>query len=283
MGFPIEEVPISWINRTFDMGHSSFHVIRVGGGYLSVLWGAFLARNFGVGRYRARLKGPSQAGAPGGLFGLDEQAGEALGAGLGGAFARGDVSGPESVEAGFARLRARNGQERVMMNCAGIAPAAKTVSKGVAHDPAVFLKTLQVNLFGSFNCASQSALGMVSAEPLDADGERGVVISTTSVAAFEGQVGQVASSASKGGIVGMTLPMARDLSRDGVRVCTIAPGIFRTPLLAGLPEGVQDSLAAQVPLPSRLGDPPEVAALPRHLLETTIVTCVALQVDVAVP
>jgi len=219
------------------------------------------------------------AGAPVGIFDLNEEAGEALAAELGGTFAKVDVSDPASVAAGFAKIRAANGQERILVNCAGIGPAAKTVSKGVAHDPAPFLKTIQVNLFGTFNCASQAAAGMVAADPVSADGERGVIVNTASVAAYDGQIGQVAYSASKGGIVGMTLPMARDLSRDGVRVCTIAPGIFKTPLLASLPEDVQASLGAQVPFPSRLGDPAEYAALAKHIAENAMLNGETIRLD----
>ncbi len=230
----------------------------------------------------AVARGFSRAGAKVGIFDLNEAAGEALAQALGGTFARFDVSDPVSVAAGFKALRAAHGQERVMVNCAGIGPAAKTVSKGVPHDAILFEKVIHVNLLGSFNCASQSAAGMVAAEPLGPDGERGVIVNTASVAAFEGQVGQVAYSASKGGIVGMTLPMARDLARDGVRVVTIAPGLFKTPLLEGLPEEVQQSLGAQVPFPSRLGDPAEFAALARHIVENTMLNGEVIRLDGAI-
>jgi NAD(P)-dependent dehydrogenase (short-subunit alcohol dehydrogenase family) len=221
-------------------------------------------------------------GAPVGIFDLNEELGRAVATDLGGAFARVDVADPESVRAGFASLRAANGQERILMNCAGIGPAAKTVSKGVAHDPALFLKTITVNLGGTFNCASQSAEGMVAADALNADGARGVIINTASVAAYDGQVGQVAYAASKGGVVGMTLPMARDLARDGVRVNTIAPGIFLTPLLHQLPPEVQDSLGAQVPFPSRLGRPEEFAALALHIAENDMLNAEVIRLDGAI-
>ncbi|GGD33766.1 SDR family NAD(P)-dependent oxidoreductase [Sinisalibacter lacisalsi] len=221
-------------------------------------------------------------GAPVALFDLNEARGEAVAAELGGVFARVDVSDPESVRAGFAKVRAVQGQERVLMNCAGIGPAAKTVSKGVAHDPALFMKAITVNLGGSFNCASQAAEGMVAAEPLNDDGERGAIINTASVAAFDGQVGQVAYAASKGGVVGMTLPMARDLSRDGIRVNTIAPGIFLTPLLDQLPQEVQDSLGAQVPFPSRLGKPEEFAALALHMAQNAMLNAEVIRLDGAI-
>jgi NAD(P)-dependent dehydrogenase (short-subunit alcohol dehydrogenase family) len=222
------------------------------------------------------------AGAPVALFDLNEERGEAVAAELGGVFAKVDVSDPESVRAGFAKVRAVQGQERVLMNCAGIGPAAKTVSKGVAHDPALFMKAITINLGGSFNCASQAAEGMVAAEALNEDGERGAIINTASVAAYDGQVGQVAYAASKGGIVGMTLPMARDLSRDGVRVNTIAPGIFLTPLLHQLPQEVQDSLGAQVPFPSRLGKPEEFADLALHIASNTMMNAEVIRLDGAI-
>ncbi len=224
----------------------------------------------------------AKAGARVGIFDLNEDGGQALAAELDGAFARVDVSDPVSVAAGFKTLRAAHGQERVMMNCAGIGPASKTVSKGMAHDALLFEKVIHVNLLGSFHCASQAAAGMVAAEPVGPDKERGVIINTASVAAFEGQVGQVAYAASKGGIVGMTLPMARDLSRDGVRVATIAPGLFKTPLLEGLPQDVQDSLGAQVPFPSRLGNPAEFAALARHITENPMLNGEVIRLDGAI-
>jgi NAD(P)-dependent dehydrogenase (short-subunit alcohol dehydrogenase family) len=176
------------------------------------------------------------------VFDLNVEAGEAQAAALGGRFARVDVADPDSVAAGLDAAEAAFGTPRVVVNCAGIAPAAKTVSRGSAHDPELFETVIRVNLMGSFTCASQAAARMVAAEPLGPDGARGVIVNTASVAAYEGQVGQVAYAASKGGIVGMTLPMARDLADKGVRVCAIAPGLFLTPLLEGLPQEVQDSL-----------------------------------------
>ncbi len=221
----------------------------------------------------------AEAGAPVGIFDLNADQGAAVAQDLGGTFAQVDVADPASVRAGFDKVRAANGQERVLVNCAGIGPAAKTVSKGVAHDPDLFTKVIAVNLAGSFNCASVAAAGMAAADPVDADGARGVIINTASVAAYDGQVGQVAYAASKGGIVGMTLPMARDLARDGVRVNTIAPGIFRTPLLQELPEEVQTSLGAQVPFPSRLGQPEEFAALARHIAENSMLNAEVIRLD----
>ncbi|MCI2398129.1 SDR family NAD(P)-dependent oxidoreductase [Aliiroseovarius subalbicans] len=230
----------------------------------------------------AVARGFAAAGAKVGIFDLNEEGGQALAAELGGAFARVDVSDPTSVAEGFETLRAVHGQERVMVNCAGIGPAAKTVSKGEAHDAGLFAKVIGVNLIGSFNCASQSAAGMVNADPVTDDGERGVIVNTASVAAFDGQIGQLAYAASKGGVVGMTLPMARDLSGEGVRVVTIAPGLFKTPLLEGLPQEVQDSLGAQVPFPSRLGDPAEYAAMARHIVENSMLNGEVIRLDGAI-
>jgi NAD(P)-dependent dehydrogenase (short-subunit alcohol dehydrogenase family) len=176
------------------------------------------------------------------VFDLNEDAGRALAGEIGGRFERVDVADPASVAAGMAAAEAALGVPRVLVNCAGIGPAAKTVSRGEPHDPGMFEKVIRVNLMGSFNCASQAAARMVAAEPMGPDGARGVIVNTASVAAYDGQVGQVAYAASKGGIVGMTLPMARDLADKGIRVCTIAPGLFLTPLLEGLPQEVQESL-----------------------------------------
>ncbi|MBZ0128003.1 MAG: SDR family NAD(P)-dependent oxidoreductase [Rhodobacteraceae bacterium] len=217
------------------------------------------------------------------LFDLNAERGEALAAELGGTFVKVDVSDVDSVEAGFAAARAAQGQERIMVNCAGIGVAAKTVGKdGKPHDAAFYERVIRINLIGTFLCASRAAAGMVASDPVTEDGERGVIINTASAAAFDGQIGQIAYSASKGGVVGMTLPMARDLSRDGVRVMSIAPGLFMTPMLAGLPEDVQKSLGAQVPFPSRLGDPAEYAALARHIVENAMLNGETIRLDGAI-
>ncbi|MDX5362490.1 MAG: 3-hydroxyacyl-CoA dehydrogenase [Alphaproteobacteria bacterium] len=216
------------------------------------------------------------------LFDMNAERGAQVAGEIGGTFCACDVTKPDDVERALADARAAHGQERVLVNCAGIGPAQKTVSKGRAHDPALFNKVIAVNLIGSFNCLSQSAAGMSEAEPLTADGERGVVVNTASVAAFDGQIGQVAYAASKGGIVGMTLPAARDLANLGVRVCTIAPGLFLTPLLQSLPQQVQDSLGAQVPFPSRLGSPAEYAALAVHIAENSMLNGEVIRLDGAI-
>lgn len=222
------------------------------------------------------------AGAKVGIFDLNEEAGQAMAEKLGGAFAKVDVSDAASVAEGFKTLRAALGQERVMVNCAGIAPAAKTQSKGEPHDAGLYAKVIGVNMIGTFNCASQAAAGMAMADPVTDDGERGVIVNTASIAAMDGQIGQLAYASSKGGVVGMTLPMARDLMRDGIRVMAIAPGIFKTPMVAGLPQEVQDSLGAQVPFPSRLGDPAEFAGMVRHIAENSFLNGEVIRLDGAV-
>jgi len=230
----------------------------------------------------ASAKGLAEAGLKVAIFDLNEEQGQAKAAELGGIFQKVDVSDAASVKAGFAAVTEQLGAPRVLVNCAGIGPAAKTVSRGEAHDAGLFSKVIGINLIGSFQCASEAAAGMVGAEPMAPDGQRGVIINTASVAAYEGQVGQVAYAASKGGIVGMTLPMARDLADKGVRVCTIAPGLFLTPLLEGLPQDVQDSLGAQVPFPSRLGQPAEYAKLVCHILDNPMLNGEVIRLDGAI-
>lgn len=216
------------------------------------------------------------------LFDLNAALAEQHAEKIGGTFQRVDVSDPASVSKGIAGAEKAFGTARILVNCAGIGGASKTVSRGAPHDPELFEKTIRVNLMGSFNCASQVAARMVAADPVDNDGTRGVIINTASVAAFDGQVGQLAYSASKGGIVAMTLPMARDLADKGIRVCTIAPGLFRTPLLDELPEDVQASLGAQVPFPSRLGNPSEFAELVSHISQNPMMNGEVIRLDGAI-
>jgi NAD(P)-dependent dehydrogenase (short-subunit alcohol dehydrogenase family) len=205
------------------------------------------------------------------LFDLNAETGEPLARELAGTFCRVDVASEASVDEGFAKARAAHGQERVLINCAGTGNAVKTASRDKAsgeikHFPlGNFDRIIQINLVGTFRCIAKSAAGMLGLEPLQ-DGERGVIVNTASVAAQDGQMGQAAYSASKGGIVGMTLPIARDLMSEGIRVNTILPGIFNTPLLNAAPDNVKAALAASVPFPKRLGDPDEYA----HLAETMI-------------
>jgi NAD(P)-dependent dehydrogenase (short-subunit alcohol dehydrogenase family) len=231
----------------------------------------------------ATAKALADAGLKVALFDLNEEAGQAKAAELGGSFHKVDVSDPASVKAGMnAVVDALGANPRVLVNCAGIGPASKTVSRGEPHDPAMFAKVIGINLVGSFICASEAAARMVAADPMAPDGARGVIINTASVAAYEGQVGQVAYAASKGGIVGMTLPMARDLADKGVRGCTIAPGLFLTPLLEGLPQDVQASLGAQVPFPSRLGDPSEYGKLVCHIVDNPMLNGEVIRLDGAI-
>lgn len=216
------------------------------------------------------------------LFDLDRDRGEAVAAEIGGLFATVDVTSDDSVAAGFAAAREAHGQERLLVNCAGIAPAARTVSRSGPHSTALFEKVVLVNLGGTFRCLSQAAAGMATLDPVTPSGERGVIVSTASVAAFDGQIGQAAYAASKGGVAALTLPVARDLSASGVRVMTIAPGIFETPMLAGLPQEVQDSLGRQVPFPSRLGRPSEYAALVMHICENEMLNGETIRLDGAI-
>ncbi|MDZ4317417.1 MAG: SDR family NAD(P)-dependent oxidoreductase, partial [Phenylobacterium sp.] len=200
------------------------------------------------------------------IFDMNADKGEAVAKDVGGVFCKVDVTDDATVEAGFEKARAAHGQERILINCAGTGFAAKTASRDKttgetkSHPIAIFEKIVQINLVGTFRCVAKAAQGMLSLEPLE-DGERGVIVNTASVAAVDGQVGQAAYSASKGGVVGMTLPIARDLMNDGIRVNTILPGIFNTPLMNAAPENVKAALAASVPFPKRLGNAEEYASL----------------------
>jgi NAD(P)-dependent dehydrogenase (short-subunit alcohol dehydrogenase family) len=196
-------------------------------------------------------------------------------------FARTDVTEEASVRAAVDSAVQTFGGLHGAINCAGIGIAMRTLGRDGPHPLDAFVRVINVNLIGTFNAIRMEAAAMASGEP-SAAGERGVIINTASVAAFEGQIGQVAYSASKGGIVGMTLPIARDLARDGIRVVTIAPGIFDTPLLAGLPEPARMSLGQQVPFPSRLGRPEEYAALAQHIVENEMLNGEVIRLDGAI-
>jgi len=206
------------------------------------------------------------------IFDLQAEKGEALAKEIGGVFCEVNVTSDESVDAGFAKARAANGQERVLVCCAGTGNAVKTASRSkedgsIKHFPLeAFNWLIQINLIGTFRCVAKSAAGMLTLEP-GVDGERGAMVMTASVAAEDGQIGQAAYSASKGGVVGMTLPIARDLMGEGIRINTILPGIFETPLMQGAPQNVKDALAASVPFPKRLGNPPEYAQLALTMIE----------------
>ncbi|MBB4631273.1 SDR family NAD(P)-dependent oxidoreductase [Sphingosinicella soli] len=229
-------------------------------GTAAVVTGA--ASGLGAATARALAK----EGAKVAIFDMNAEQGEAIAAEIGGVFCNVDVTSDDSVDAGFAKARAAHGQERILVNCAGIGNAIKTASRDKAtgdlkHFPLdAFNKVIQINLVGTFRCIAKSAAGMLTLEPME-DGERGAIVNTASVAAEDGQIGQAAYSASKGGVVGMTLPIARDLMSEGIRVNTILPGIFNTPLLQAAPDNVKASLAASVPFPKRLGEPEEYAKL----------------------
>ncbi len=218
----------------------------------------------GLGEATARAL--AAAGVKVAIFDRDAAKGEAVAAELGGVFCKVDVTSDAEVDAGFARARAAHGQERILINCAGTGNAAKTASRSretgeIKHFPLdAFNMIIQINLIGTFRCIAKAAAGMLTLEPMG-DGERGCIVNTASVAAEDGQMGQAAYSASKGGVVGMTLPIARDLMSEGIRVNTILPGIFNTPLMQGAPDKVKDALAASVPFPKRLGHASEYASL----------------------
>jgi NAD(P)-dependent dehydrogenase (short-subunit alcohol dehydrogenase family) len=200
------------------------------------------------------------------IFDMNEEKGEAMAKEVGGVFCKCNVTSEEEVDAAFAKARAAHGQERILVNCAGTGNAIKTASRdkqtgATKHFPLdSFNLIIQINLVGTFRCIAKSAKGMLDLEPME-DGERGAIVNTASVAAEDGQMGQAAYSASKGGVVGMTLPIARDLAGDGIRVNTILPGIFNTPLMQFAPEPVKAALAASVPFPKRLGNAEEYAQL----------------------
>ena len=224
----------------------------------------------GLGAATARAL--AARGAKVAIFDLQADKGEALADEIGGVFCKVDVTSDDSVDAGFAAARAAHGQERILVNCAGTGNAAKTAGRSkqdgsINHFPLdAFDRIIQINLVGTFRCIAKSAAGMLTLEPGE-DSERGAIVNTASAAAEDGQMGQAAYSASKAGVVGMTLPIARDLMSEGIRVNTILPGIFDTPLLAVAPQQVRDALAASVPFPKRLGRPEEFAALALTMIE----------------
>ena len=215
------------------------------------------------------------------IFDVNEEAGKAQAAKLGGLFVKTDVTSDESVSAAIAAAEEAHGVARILVNCAGIAPAIKTVGKEAKPHPLdAFRKAVEVNLIGSFNVLSKMAARLAEADPIGE--ERGVIVNTASVAAYDGQIGQAAYSASKGGVVGMTLPVARDLAQLKIRVMTIAPGIFLTPMLMGLPQPAQDSLGTQVPHPSRLGRPEEYAQLVQSIIANPMLNGEVIRLDGAI-
>ena len=215
------------------------------------------------------------------IFDLNEEVGKAHAQEIGATFQKVNVADEASVAAALDAAQAANGVARVLVNCAGIAPAVKTVGReNIPHSAEIFTKAITVNLIGTFTMIAQFAARLAAAEPIGE--ERGVIINTASVAAYDGQIGQAAYSASKGGVVGMTLPIARDLSQHQIRVMTIAPGIFLTPMLLGLPQAAQDSLGKMVPHPSRLGRPEEYAKLAASIIDNPMLNGEVIRLDGAI-
>ena len=236
----------------------------------------------GLGEATARLL--AERGARVAVFDRDAEKGERVAQEIGGVFAQVDVTSDEAVAAGFAKAREAHGQERILVNCAGVANAAKTVGRDKETGAVRPYRMMQfelaigINLIGTFRCIANAAAGMVDGEPGE-DGERGVIINTASVAAEDGQIGQAAYAASKGGVLAMTLPIARDLMNDGVRVNVILPGVFKTPMVAMMPPNVQDALGAQVPFPKRLGQAEEYARLALFLIENRYMNAASVRLD----
>ncbi|MBP6031094.1 MAG: SDR family NAD(P)-dependent oxidoreductase [Sphingobium sp.] len=215
------------------------------------------------------------------IFDLNEEIGRAHAEAIGGLFVKTNVADDQGVADALAQAEAAHGTARILVNCAGIASAVKTVGREfAAHPLEVFRKTIEVNLVGTYNMISKFAARLAQAEPQGE--ERGVIVNTASVAAYDGQIGQAAYAASKSGVVGMTLPVARDLAQHLIRVVTIAPGIFWTPMLAGLPQAAQDSLGQQVPHPSRLGKPAEYAQLVESIIANPMLNGETIRLDGAI-
>lgn len=220
-----------------------------------------------------------------GIFDMNEARGEQVAAEIGGVFAKVNVADEASVDAGFAAVRAENGTERLLINCAGIGLGMKTASRKrdtgsiLAHDVAAYKRVLDINLFGSFLCASKSAAAMMALEPMDPDGERGLIVNTASVAAQDGQIGQLAYAASKGGILSMALPMARDLAREGIRVNTILPGFYETPIYEQMKPEVKESLRAHVQFPNRFGQPSEFGDVAVFMAEHAYINAEYIRTD----
>src|ERR671938_821192 len=233
----------------------------------------------GLGAASARMA--AENGAKVVIADMQAEAGEKLAREIGARFAKTDVGSEADGKAAVALALKEFGGLHVLVNCAGIAIAERTLGKEAPQDLGRFERVLKVNLLGTFNMIRLAADAMAKAVP-NASGERGVIVNTASVAAFDGQIGQAAYSASKAGVVGMTLPIARELAQHGIRVMTIAPGIFDTPMLAAMPEAVRQSLGQQVPFPSRLGRPAEYAALVRHIFENEMLNGEVIRLDGAI-
>ena len=223
----------------------------------------------------------AEAGAQIAIWDIQEDKGMEIAKEVGGVFCKCDVISEDSVTAAMNETKEALGVARILVNCAGTGIAVKTSSRGEPHPLDQFQRIININLIGTFNCIRLATTAMIELEPGE-HGERGVVINTASVAAYDGQIGQAAYAASKGGIVGMTLPIARDLANKGIRVCTIAPGIFETPLLGTLPEDVRQSLANSVPFPQKLGQPHEFAQLARQIVENVMLNGETIRLDGAI-
>jgi len=234
----------------------------------------------GSGLGEATARALAAKGAKVAIVDLQDDKAAQVAADIGGVAVRADVTSEADIRAALATAASAHGAVRVAVNCAGVAPAARVVSKKGVHALDMFQKVVNINLIGTFNVIRLVAEGLMEAELRD--GERGVIVNTASVAAFDGQIGQAAYAASKAGVAGLTLPVARDLAQYGVRVCTIAPGLFLTPMLLGLPEEAQKSLGEQAPFPSRLGNPSEYASLAVQIVENSMLNGETIRLDAAI-
>lgn len=240
----------------------------------------------GLGAATARVL--NEAGVKIAIFDLDETGGKKVASDLGGVFCSCDVTDQANIEQALESARAANGQERILVNCAGVAMGGRTARRNKKtgdiepHDLKSFAKVIDINLLGTFNMMALSAAGMMTLDPVTPDGGRGVMVNTASVAAQDGQIGQAAYAASKGGVMSMTLPVARDLSREGIRVVAILPGLFNTPMVAALPDDVREALSASVPFPARYGEPEEFGALVKHIVENDMLNGECIRLDGAI-
>jgi len=237
----------------------------------------------GLGEATARML--ASHGVKVAIFDMNAERGEAVARDMGALFCQVDVTDETSIDAGLVKAREKNGVERILVNCAGVAPGRRTVTKKretgelIPHDLASFRRTVEINLIGSYAMISKCAAAMAALEPVTPDGGRGVIVNTSSVAAQDGQIGQAAYSASKGGVLALTLPVARDLSGFGIRVMTIMPGLFHTPLFEGIAEDYRKALEANVPFPSRLGRPEEYAQLVESIIANDMLNGEAIRLD----
>jgi NAD(P)-dependent dehydrogenase (short-subunit alcohol dehydrogenase family) len=237
----------------------------------------------GLGEATARML--ASGGAKVAIFDMNAERGQEVAREIGGMFCHADVTDEASIDAALAQARQANGVERILVNCAGIAPGKRTVTKKretgelIAHDMASFRRAVEINLIGTYAMIAKCAAAMATLEPVTPDGGRGVIVNTASVAAQDGQIGQAAYAASKGGVLGLTLPVARDLSGFGIRVMTIMPGLFQTPLFEGIAEDYRKALEANVPFPSRLGRPQEYAQLVRSIIDNDMLNGEAIRLD----